>query len=213
VLARPVIDLGIEVSDFTPKLSLPHDPEVIQRLPLLPARFIAVHPGSGGTNKSVPLPGLFKILGSLARLFPELKLLILAGEADKTLLIGLIKNMPAELKPMVQLIDNIDLLVLAEILSRAEIFVGMDSGPGHLAAAVGTRTVVIFGPSDPKTWAPPQPWARAVSGNCACAPCSDHERRNCNLAKCLAAIDDQAVAKTAHALLFPSGEKNAKIMA
>ena len=160
-----MLDLGIEVADFAPKLNLPHDPELMQRLPALPGHFIAVHPGSGGINKSIPLPALFKILGLFARLFPELKILVLAGEADKTLLIDLIKNLPVELKPMVQIIDNIGLLALAEILGRAEIFAGVDSGPAHLAAAVGARTVVIFGPTDPKIWAPPQPWARAVAAS------------------------------------------------
>ena len=43
---------------------------------------------------------------------------------------------------------------LARLVVRAELFIGNDSGPGHLAAAVGTRTLSIFGPTDPDLWRP-----------------------------------------------------------
>ena len=43
---------------------------------------------------------------------------------------------------------------LARLVARAELFIGNDSGPGHLAAAVGTRTLSIFGPTDPDLWRP-----------------------------------------------------------
>src|SRR3990170_4571427 len=47
-----------------------------------------------------------------------------------------------------------DLPVAAEIIRRAELFLGNDSGLAHLAAAVGTRPVVISGPGDPAEVAP-----------------------------------------------------------
>ena len=46
------------------------------------------------------------------------------------------------------------LLDLAELLRRAEIFVGADSGPLHLATAVGTPSAALFGPMDPRIYAP-----------------------------------------------------------
>ncbi len=47
-----------------------------------------------------------------------------------------------------------DLHDLAKWLAGARLFVGNDSGIGHLAAAVGTPVVSIFGPTDPEVWAP-----------------------------------------------------------
>jgi ADP-heptose:LPS heptosyltransferase len=39
-------------------------------------------------------------------------------------------------------------------LATARVYIGNDSGVSHLAAAVGTPTVVLFGPTDPAVWAP-----------------------------------------------------------
>jgi ADP-heptose:LPS heptosyltransferase len=47
-----------------------------------------------------------------------------------------------------------DLYDLACWLASARIYIGNDSGPTHLAAAVGTPVVALFGPSDPAVWAP-----------------------------------------------------------
>ena len=40
------------------------------------------------------------------------------------------------------------------LVSKASLFVGNDSGPAHMAAAFGVRTVVLFGPSKPAIWGP-----------------------------------------------------------
>ena len=50
-----------------------------------------------------------------------------------------------------------DLYELASWLATARIFIGNDSGPAHLAAAVGTPVVALFGPTDPAVWAPRGP--------------------------------------------------------
>jgi len=50
-----------------------------------------------------------------------------------------------------------DLYDLACWLATARIYIGNDSGPTHLAAAVGTPVVALFGPSDPAVWAPRGP--------------------------------------------------------
>lgn len=47
-----------------------------------------------------------------------------------------------------------DLGELARRLAAAELYIGNDSGITHLAAAVGTQTLTLFGPSDPRIWAP-----------------------------------------------------------
>jgi heptosyltransferase III len=61
-----------------------------------------------------------------------------------------------------------DLYELACWLATARIYIGNDSGPTHLAAAVGTPVVALFGPSDPAVWAP-----RGAHVTIAAAPALD----------------------------------------
>ena len=55
---------------------------------------------------------------------------------------------------------------------EAAVLVGPDSGIAHLAVAVGTPAVVLFGPSDPGKWGPPAGRGEAVRVSVPCAPCS-----------------------------------------
>lgn len=60
-----------------------------------------------------------------------------------------------------------DLRELATMLLECQAFVGNDSGPGHLAGALGLPTHIIFGVTDPELWRPIGPrvtWSRAASG-------------------------------------------------
>jgi ADP-heptose:LPS heptosyltransferase len=54
---------------------------------------------------------------------------------------------------------------LAAVLSRADAFVCNDTGVMHLAAAVGTPLVAVFGPTDPDEWKPPGAEFIAVRGS------------------------------------------------
>lgn len=56
-----------------------------------------------------------------------------------------------------------DLPSLAALLRSAVLVVGNDSGPTHLAAQLGVRTVALFGPTDPHRWAPIGPWTTVVA--------------------------------------------------
>jgi ADP-heptose:LPS heptosyltransferase len=64
--------------------------------------------------------------------------------------------------PHQNLAGKTDLLQVAAILEQAQLFVGSDSGLGHLAAASGTPTLTVFGPGDPERYHPWHPQARWV---------------------------------------------------
>jgi heptosyltransferase II len=77
--------------------------------------------------------------------------------------------------------------VLAALLSELDALVGADSGPAHVAAAVGVRTVTLFGPTDPRATAPVGPGQRALWHQPSCAPCF---RPECPIDhRCLRAIE------------------------
>ncbi|MEO6212994.1 MAG: glycosyltransferase family 9 protein [Vicinamibacterales bacterium] len=64
------------------------------------------------------------------------------------------------------------LLTLAALLDESDLLVTGDTGPMHIAAAVGTPIVAVFGPSDPRRYAPRGPHDRVVRLDLPCAPCN-----------------------------------------
>jgi ADP-heptose:LPS heptosyltransferase len=85
-----------------------------------------------------------------------------------------------------------DLPSLLDVLATADRFIGNDSGPGHLAAALGVPTFTIFGPQLPELFAPPHPQAAWIEGApCPFKPCFDA----CRFAEphCLMKIDANSV--------------------
>ena len=91
---------------------------------------------------------------------------------------------------------ELPLVELAALLARARALVVADSGPAHLAAAVGTPVVSLFGPTDPVRWAPYGVAGRVVHRGLDCAPCSDHGGPVCPLGThaCLRDLDADTVA-------------------
>lgn len=59
-----------------------------------------------------------------------------------------------------EVVANASLSQIMSLISGAELFVGNDSGPAHIAAAFGVRSIVVFGASDPAIWGP---WRTASS--------------------------------------------------
>jgi ADP-heptose:LPS heptosyltransferase len=81
---------------------------------------------------------------------------------------------------------------LLTLIDRARLFIGNDSGPGHLAACVGVPTFTVFGPQVPEWFAPLHPHARWIEGKaCPYRPCSDY----CRFAQpiCLTRLEEEEV--------------------
>ncbi len=68
------------------------------------------------------------------------------------------------------LIGQLDLGVLSEFLRKCQLWIGGDSAPLHLAAAVGTPAIALFGPTDPLRHAPPGN-VKILTHPVSCAPC------------------------------------------
>ena len=72
---------------------------------------------------------------------------------------------------LINLVEKTSLLELVAVLKTAAVAVGPDSGAGHLAAAVGTPYVSLFGPTSPKRTAPYGSEHLVVQSKANCAPC------------------------------------------
>jgi heptosyltransferase-3 len=107
-------------------------------------KFILLMPGSGSPKKNWP-PERFV---ELARLLPRVRpaaILLGPAEAGWNLFFA-DRGLPV--------LHGLELSEVAAIARMASAFVGNDSGVSHLAAAIGTPGVVLFGPTDPKRWRP-----------------------------------------------------------
>jgi ADP-heptose:LPS heptosyltransferase len=71
--------------------------------------------------------------------------------------------------------SDLDPVELAALLARARVLVGNDSGPSHLAAAVGTPVVTFFGPTDPGRTEPSGAPTRVLDRYVFCSPCFREE--------------------------------------
>jgi 3-deoxy-D-manno-octulosonic-acid transferase/heptosyltransferase-1 len=79
---------------------------------------------------------------------------------------------------------------LACLYRRAAVVVSTDSGPMHLAAAVGTPVVALFGPTDPARTGPCGPGHRVIRGDLSCMPCF---RKQCEDPRCMKGIGVEEV--------------------
>lgn len=140
-LAAALEPLGLALSDPVPSLEI--------ELPLVRSPLLAVHVGSGSPQKNWPIDYWINLIARLEPQFREI--LLVGGEADFVAVREFLSHSRfRNLKTLM----NAELNDLIRALSRCTLFIGHDTGVSHLAAAVGTPTVVLFGPTDARVWAP-----------------------------------------------------------
>ena len=96
--------------------------------------------------------------------------------------------------PAVDLSGKLTLKMLAALSGRAKLFIGVDSAPMHIAAAVGTPVVALFGPSGEAEWSPWKVAHRVVAcSEHRCRPCGNDGCGGGKVSECLTSIPVQAV--------------------
>jgi ADP-heptose:LPS heptosyltransferase len=113
---------------------------------------ITLHPGSGGRQKCWHLDRYFALADQLVSRTAAF-ILFLSGPAETGETAARIEEFVRG-RERTGCIAGCALPVAAALLSRSELFVGNDSGVSHLAAAMGTPVIALFGPTDPALWAP-----------------------------------------------------------
>jgi len=96
---------------------------------------------------------------------------------------------------------------LTHLLSCADLFIGSDTGPMHLAAALKVPTLALFGPKDPVQTGPYPSRSIVVTGRAPCRPC---RRRQCERPLCMETIGEEEVHAAACRLLAGGGERRAR---
>ena len=105
---------------------------------------------------------------------------------------------------VVDLSGALSLREMAALSARARLFVGVDSAPMHIAAAMGTPVVALFGPSDERVWGPWQVPHRVVAGAQACRPCNNDGCGGGKVSECLTTLPVERVVAASQELLRAS---------
>jgi len=137
--------------------------------------FVAIAPGSAwGTKRWPYYPDLAKRLGE------DFRIAIIGSGADSALAAQIIDALPPG-----RAVNGIGLPLLAsaELIGRAQAIVTNDSAPQHLASAMGTPTLTIFGPTAPEFGFGPVAERHLTAGHesLSCRPCHRHGPRSCPL--------------------------------
>ena len=110
----------------------------------------------------------------------------------------------------IKIFDDLSLPEITALASRAELFVGNDSGIAHIAASVNTPSVVIFGSSNRDHW---RPWTDArheiVYENLPCQPCAGHFCAEFDEPECIKRVSVESVIEAIEKVLIdkPNNEK------
>jgi lipopolysaccharide heptosyltransferase II len=155
---------------------------------------ISIHPGAGHPARIWPAENYIKLINALQS-EPKLKIVVAGSAHDHV--IKEIEHMIN--KDKVIILQDISILQVAALFKKSACVVAQDSGPMHLATAVGTRVVAIFGPSNPSKFGPYGKGHIVVRQEIPCSPCgSDPE---CEKLDCIRNLAVEDVLKGIKALI------------
>lgn len=156
----------------------------------LVAPLVVVHPGAGTQAKRWPLAHWRRLIGNLR---DEGFFVAIIGCAEDQPIADMVGHKPG----VIDLTGELQLTETLALLERSTLFIGVDSGPAHLAAVTETRSVVLFsGTNRISQW---RPWSNQVLGIRHRVPCSPCHQKLCPLAEhaCMRGITPERVLKTA----------------
>ena len=162
--------------------------------------FIQVHPTSRWLFKAWPEESNAQLM---RRLVMDGHRVVVTGAPDarEKAIIGRILGGAGE--GITDLSGQLGLRELAALTARAKLFFGVDSAPMHIAAAMGTPVVALFGPSDERAWGPWKVPHRIVATSHVCRPCNNDGCGGGKVSECLTELPLERVHSAINELLAP----------
>jgi heptosyltransferase I len=174
---------------------LPPRPAVAESVrrqwPVGGARWIVFQPGARWPNKRWPIASYAELVRLLAPARPGFRFAVLGGEADRPLGEVIAGADPAR---CLDLTGRLSLPEMVEWIRLSELMVSNDTGPMHVAAALGTPVVALLGPTEPGRTGPYRQLEHVLQLNLPCVPCLKPRCRYVKPFECLRALPPAAVA-------------------
>jgi heptosyltransferase-2 len=162
--------------------------------------FVALAPGSAwGTKRWPYYVELARKLGA------DFRIAIIGSKADTRIAEEITAALPAA--SVINAVGVLPLLASAELIGRAQAIVTNDSAPQHLASAMGTPTLTIFGPTVPEFGFGPLAERHAIAGldGLPCRPCHRHGPQRCPLShwRCMRELGPEYISSLLTEVLNP----------
>jgi len=157
--------------------------------------FVQTHPGSRWLFKCWPAERMAALLDRIVANGWPVAMTGAPDERERALVAATLAACKATTRErIVDLAGTLTLLELAALTARARAFVGVDSAPMHIAAAMQTPVLVLFGPSSEHVWGPWQvPQRVLVSPQYPCRPCGIDGCGGGKVSECLTTLPVERV--------------------
>jgi len=180
---RLVLNPGADAETKATELLLQHG--------LKHGEYLLIHPTSRWMFKGWSRQGFAEVIRQLHDMGHKL-VLTSAPDPVELEVVEQIKADVGEL-PIVDLAGQLSLKELAVIVDKAGCFIGLDSVPMHIAAAMNTPCIALFGPSDEQSWGPWHVKHKVLTTPYPCRPCGLDGCGNGKLSDCLMSINSNEV--------------------
>jgi heptosyltransferase-3 len=176
---------------------------VLRQHDVTPREFVQVHPGSRWLFKCWPAERTADLIGKIVGDGMRVVVTGAPDERERTLVAAVLAALPPDVRTrVVDLTGAFTLPELAALTAMARAFVGVDSAPMHIAAAMRTPAVALFGPSGEHAWGPWQVAQRiVVSDRHPCRPCGLDGCGGGKVSECLTTLPVDLVHQALQSLL------------
>jgi ADP-heptose:LPS heptosyltransferase len=183
--------LGVDAG-LIPRIDIePHERERAEAMIPKTDKLVAIIPGSNIelAHKRWPVQHYRDLVRAL--IDHEIHPIILGGPDEERLGAEISAGFPMD--RITDVVGKSDLGTAAAILSFCTLAVGNDGMLLHFAAAVGTRTIALFGPSDPAVYRPMGNDHVVLQSPLSCVPCYHLDTRGCINPRCMTILSPQVV--------------------
>lgn len=139
-----------------------------EKWPLNSGRWIVIQPGARWENKRWPAEYYAELVRQWSAIDREVRFAIFGSESDRDLGASIARISPQQ---SLDLTGKLSLPEMIEALRLSELMITNDTGPMHVAAALGKPVVGIFGPTEPRRTGPYGQIQNSIQGSLPCIPC------------------------------------------
>ena len=176
--------------------------DIKRKWPTVASRWILLQPGARWPNKRWPVEHFAGLIKQCSTDLPDFRFAVLGGNADRELGAALAQAKPGR---CLDLTGKLSLPEMIEWVRLGDVMVSNDTGPMHVAAALGKPVVALFGPTEPRRTGPYGQRDRVFQAALPCVPCMKPRCTYVKPMECLRSLSPEPVALRVREILRTMG--------